>query len=150
MNASAPMAALLVTASLIGCSHSTNHSLSVPLAATPKNSGHIANTTLTGVGDQTSLDFYITGVPAGTLLPPRVYTFIYKGSCQKPGAVAYAMNDKVNTKSDAGANGWSFYRTAPVSISTLRSEQHSIVVRTAPEDGSVDIFCGDIAKNAHP
>ncbi|MHC8307042.1 hypothetical protein [Pseudomonas sp. PB3P13] len=150
MNATAPMAALLVTASLIGCSHSSNHSLSVPLAATPKNPGHIANTSLTGVGDQTNLDFSITGVPMGTLLPTRIYTFIYKGSCQKPGAVAYAMNDKVNTESTAGANGWSFYRTAPVSITTLLSDPHSIVLRTSPEDGSVDIFCGDIAQKTHP
>lgn len=150
MNASAPMAVLLVTASLISCSHSSNHSMSVRLAATPKNPGHIANTTLTGEGDQTNLDFYITGVPTGTLLPPRIYTFIYKGSCQQPGAVAYAMNDKVNTKSAAGTNGWSFYRSAPVSITTLLSDQHSIAVRTAPEDGSVDIFCGDIMQTTHP
>lgn len=102
---------------------------------------------MTGMGNQTNFDFYISGVPTGTILPPRIYTLINKGSCQQPGPVAYAMNDKVNTESNAGTRGWIFYRSAPISMSNLLSDKYYIVVRTAPEDGSVDIFCGDIT---HP
>jgi hypothetical protein len=136
----------LLMAGLFGCSTASNHSMNLPLAATHRNAGQTGNATLTAEGNQTNFDFYITGVPTGTLLPPRIYTFINKGSCQQPGPVAYAMNDKVNTKNEAGANGWSFYRNAPIATSELLSGKYSIVVRTSPEDGSVDIFCGDVAQ----
>jgi len=141
-----PLATLLITASLVGCTSSSNQSMNLPLAATHKNPGHIANATLTGVGNQTNFDFSITGVPLGTIMPPRLYTFINKGSCKQPGPVAYAMNDKVNTQSASGAGGWSFYRSAPIAMADLLSGQFSVVVRTSPEDGNVDIFCGDIAQ----
>jgi hypothetical protein len=97
------------------------------------------------VGNQTNFDFYITGVPTGTILPPRIYTFINKGSCQQPGPAAFAMNDKVNTEPNAGTGGWTFYRSAPITMPDLLSGKYSVVVRTSPEDGSVDIFCGDVA-----
>ncbi|VVO24024.1 hypothetical protein [Pseudomonas fluorescens] len=141
-----PMATLLITASLFGCTNSSNQSMNFPLAATHKNPGRIANTTLTGAGNQTNFDFYISGVPTGTILPPRLFTFINKGSCQQPGPDAYAMNDKVNTEPNAGTGGWTFYRSAPMPMSDLLSGKYSVVVRTSPEDGNVDIFCGDIAQ----
>ncbi|MNE24044.1 hypothetical protein D3C80_1173190 [compost metagenome] len=140
------LAALLIATSLIGCTSSSNHSMNLPLAATHHNPGHTGTTTVTAVGDQTNFDFYITGVPTGTLLPPRIYTFINKGGCQQPGPVAYAMNDKVNTKSAAGTNGWTFYRSAPIKMADLMAGKYSISVRTSPEDGNVAIFCGDVAQ----
>jgi hypothetical protein len=136
----------LLVASLFGCSTASNHSMNLPLAATHANVGHTGNATLTPEGNQTNFDFFISGVPDGTILPPRIYTFINKGSCQQPGPVAYAMNDKVNTKDEAGSNGWSFYRNAPIPTTELLSGHYSIVVRTSPEDGNVDIFCGDVAQ----
>ncbi|KJZ39044.1 hypothetical protein [Pseudomonas fluorescens] len=146
MNPRTPLVASLIIAGLLGCTSSSTPSMNLPLAATKKNPGQIANTTLTAVGNQTNLDFYLTGVPTGTTLPLRIYTFVYNGSCQQPGSVAYAMNDKVNTESAAGTRGWSFYRSAPITLSDLLSGKYSIVVRTAPEDGNVDIFCGDVAR----
>lgn len=137
---------MLLAASLFGCSTASNQSMNLPLAATRANVGHTGNATLTPEGNQTNFDFFISGVPDGTVVPPRIFTFINKGSCQQPGPVAYAMNDKVNTKNEAGSNGWSFYRNAPISTSELLSGQYSILVQTSPEDGSVDIFCGDVAQ----
>lgn len=146
MNTRIVLPALLIIASLFGCSSTSNHSMNLPLAATHSNPGQTGTTTLTAVGNQTNFDFYITGVPTGTILPPRIFTFINKGGCQQPGPVAYAMNDKVNTSSSAGTNGWSFYRSAPIAMKDLLSGKYSIVVRTAPEDGNADIFCGDVAQ----
>jgi hypothetical protein len=146
MNHCTPLAAVLVMASLFGCTSSSNHSMNLPLAATHQNMGQIGNTTLTAVGDQTNFDFYISGVPSGTNLPPRIYTFVNKGSCQQPGAVAYAMNDKVNTERNTGTNGWMFYRSAPIKLPDLLAGKYSVLVRTAPEDGNVNIFCGDVAQ----
>jgi hypothetical protein len=146
MNPRIPVAVLLVAASLAGCTHSSNQSLNLPLTATYRNQGQAGTTTLTGVDKQTNFDFYISGVPSGTILPPRIYTFVNKGSCQQPGTVAYAMNDKVNVQSAAGAKGWSFYRSAPIAIADMISRKYSIVVRSAPEDGNFDLFCGDVVK----
>jgi hypothetical protein len=141
-----PLAALLVTASLFGCTSSSNHSMNLPLVATHQNPGKNATTTLTSVGDQTNFDFYITGVPNGTIMPPRIFTFINKGSCQQPGPVAYALNDKVNTEPNAGTGGWTFYRSAPIKMQDLLAGNYSIVLRTSPEDGNANIFCGNVAQ----
>lgn len=145
MNPCKILAVMLVTTSLLGCTHSSSESVNLPLAGTHRNAGQIGRVTLTDVNSQTNLNVYITGVPTGTLLPPRIFTFINKGSCQQPGATAYALNDQVNTRSDAGTKGWSFYRSAPVPLATLLAGGYSIVLRSAPSDGDTDIFCGDIA-----
>jgi len=147
MKSCLPLPAILITAALLGCSSSSHHqSMNLPLAATQRNPGHTATTALTGEGNQTNFDFYVTGVPNGTILPPRLYTFINKGSCQQPGPVAFAMNDKVNTENNAGTGGWTFYRSAPIALAELLSGKYAVVVRTSPEDGSADIFCGDVVR----
>lgn len=138
------VAALLVTASLFGCSTTSEHGVTMPLTATRHNAGQIASTTLTSWDKQiTGFSFFISGVPTGSSLPLRVYTFIYKGSCQQPGPVAYEMNDQVTTERVA-TSGWTFERSAPVAMSILLSGGYSIVVRSVPEDGNADLFCGDI------
>ncbi|WP_095077263.1 hypothetical protein [Pseudomonas sp. Irchel s3h17] len=141
------LAALMVTASLFGCTTSSDHGVSVPLVATRQNTGQIGNVTLASWDKQTGLNFFISGAPSGVSLPLRLYTFINKGSCQQPGPVAYAMNDQVNTEPQP-IRGWTFSRTAPVDLPVLLSGEYSILVRTAPESGSVDIFCGDIRQES--
>ncbi|MDD2102174.1 hypothetical protein SOP85_03310 [Pseudomonas sp. YuFO20] len=145
MKYSAPLVMLLGSAGLLGCASSSSHPVTLPLTATQQNTGQIGSTTLTTVDNETSFDFYISGVPDGTTLPLRLYTFVNKGSCQQPGPAAYDMNNRITTQRAAEA-GWTFYRTAPVAVPELLSGKYSIVVRTTPEDGSVDIFCGDIAQ----
>lgn len=139
------LAALMVTASLFGCTTSSDHGVSVPLVATRHNTGQIGNVTLASWDKQTGLSFFISGAPSGVSLPLRLYTFINKGSCQQPGSVAYAMNDQVNTEPQP-VRGWTFSRSAPVELPVLLSGEYSILVRTAPESGNVDIFCGDIKQ----
>ena len=145
MNPRYPLVALLVSASLFGCTTSSEHGISIPLAATRHNVGQIANTTLANWDQNTGFDFFISGVHTGTSLPLRIYTFIHKGSCQQPGPVAYAMNDKVNTERAVVA-GWTFSRSAPIALPELLAGQYSIVLRSAPEDGNLDLFCGDIPQ----
>ena len=146
MNLCRTLAVVLITAGLLGCTHSSSQSVNLALQGTGRNAGQVGRVTLTDMGDKTNFNFYITGVPEGTLLPPRIYTFINKGGCQQPGATAFAMNDKVNTESAAGTKGWTFYRSAPIALSELISGKYSVVVRTAPEDGNLDIFCGEVAQ----
>ncbi|MBV7515098.1 hypothetical protein [Pseudomonas sp. PDM25] len=137
------LAALMVTASLFGCTTSSNHGVSVPLVATRQNTGQIGNVTLADWGKETGLSFFISGAPSGASLPLRLFTFINKGSCQHPGPVAYAMNDHVTTERQA-IRGWAFSRSAPVALPVLLAGEYSIVVRSAPDSGNIDIFCGDI------
>ncbi|BCX68872.1 MULTISPECIES: hypothetical protein [Pseudomonas] len=141
------LAILTATASLYGCTTSSGHGVMVPLNATRQNAGEIGNVTLADWDKQTGLSFFISGIPNGTSLPLRIYSFIYKGSCQQPGPVAYAMNDRVNTERQA-IKGWAFSRSVPVPMATLLSGGYSIVVRSAPPDGNVDLFCGDIPQAA--
>ena len=131
--------ALLITVTLVGCTTPAQKGVSVPLQATRHNTGQIGNVTLANWGKKTGFNFIISGVPDGASLPLRLYTFI------KPGPVAYEMNDQVGTERQA-IRGWVFSRSAPVELPVLLASEHSVVVRTAPDSGNLDIFCGDIKR----
>ncbi|PTT99592.1 hypothetical protein DBR45_27150, partial [Pseudomonas sp. HMWF031] len=68
------LAALVATASLFGCTTSSNQSASVTLVATRQNTGQIGNVALSDWGKQTGLSFFISGVPNGASLPLRLYS----------------------------------------------------------------------------
>lgn len=140
------LAALMITASLLGCTTQPGHAVSVPLVATRQNTGQIGNVTLANWGEKTGFSFFISGVPNGASLPLRLYTFINQGSCQQPGPVAYAMNDQVNTERQP-VRGWAFSRSAPVALPVLLAGEYSVVVRSAPDSGGLDVFCGDIKQS---
>lgn len=147
MKLSIPLAALMISASLFGCATSSSQSVNVPLVATRQNTGQIGSVTLTEWDKKTGLSFFISGVPSGATLPLRIFSFINKGSCEQPGPVAYALNDQVNTQRQP-VRGWSFSRSAPVPLSTLLSGDYHILVRSAPDSGNTEIFCGDIKQQA--
>ncbi|WP_130906974.1 hypothetical protein [Pseudomonas sp. Sample_16] len=140
------LAALTITLGVYGCTSSSNHGVFVNLDATRQNAGQIGNVTLSDWGKQTGLSFFISGAPMGSTLPLRLYSFINKGSCQQPGPIAYAMNDRVNTERQP-IRGWTFSRSVPVALPELLTSEHHILVRTAATDGNVDIFCGDIKQS---
>lgn len=144
MKSGTQTAALLAAAIIVGCTNSSSQTVTVPLNATPRNGGQIANTTLAVQGNETAFSFVVSGVPSGTLRPLNLYTSINKGSCERPGSVAYAMNDRINTNRISATRGWTYSRSAPVALSELLSGGYYLVVRTTPADGNVDIFCGDI------
>ena len=144
MKSGTQTAALLAAAIIVGCTNSSSQTVTVPLNATPRNGGQIANATLAVQGNETAFSFVVSGVPSGTLRPLNLYTSINKGSCERPGSVAYAMNDRINTNRISATRGWTYSRSAPVALSELLSGGYYLVVRTTPADGNVDIFCGDI------
>ena len=148
MNLKYQLALSIIITSILGCATSSNQVVTLTLDATRQNTGQIANVTLSSQDPQTGFTFFIGGVPNGTTLPLRLYTFINKGSCQQPGAMAYAMNDRVDTDRMARTRTWTYSRTANVMMSALFADEYSIVVRTTPADGNIDIFCGNIKKAA--
>jgi hypothetical protein len=88
---------------------------------------------------------YVSGVPSYVTQPAGLYIYIYSGSCGNLGAApAYDM-----TRQPAPGNyvPWGTLRigkTVPAALSTLRSGDYAIGVRTHPVDGLTDIFCGNL------
>ncbi len=149
MNAARCLALILVACGLCACASPagapTKESVEVRLKATPRNAGRIAQATLVPRGDETSISLVIGGVPSYTTRPVRLYTFIYPGTCANRGdSPAYSLNRTVITERHFRGDVWRMSKSAPVPLSTLRSGDYSLVLRTTPPDGNYDIFCGDI------
>jgi hypothetical protein len=136
-------AASMAAAALTGCvSGGSNETGRVDLQATRNNTGHIGYATLSATGETTGVEVFVNGVQ-GFLRPVRLYTYIYTGTCSAMGAKpVYELNDRVTTQRTSA--GWQYSRTAPVALSVLRSTSHVLLLRNSPEEGSVDLFCGEI------
>ncbi|MDH4611736.1 hypothetical protein [Pseudomonas sp. BN102] len=149
MNAKECLALVMVAGGLSACASPAGkvdeQRLDVRMTATERNAGEIAQATLVPRGGETGVTLFVSGVPSSVARPVHLYTYIYPGTCAAPGASpAYELNRTVNTYHYSRGDVWRLSRTAPVALATLRSSSHSIVLRTSPADGNLDIFCGDI------
>lgn len=138
--------ALVVTVgwiSICAAAPAENEVVNVPLSATQYNAGHIAHAMLAPMGRDTDVSILIGGVPSGTVLPPRIYTYIYPGKCENLGPKpAFELNQIVTTEHMSPP--WRLSKNAPVALSELRSGGYAIVLRAGPEDGGNNLFCGNI------
>ncbi|CAG9166133.1 hypothetical protein [Cupriavidus pinatubonensis] len=118
----------------------------VPLRATSANTGHIAQAALTPNGNgHTGISLFIGGVPETVTVPVHLYTYIYPGTCAALGErPAYEMNQTVIQNGNLGSGVPAFEKRVAVPLEQLRAGGYALVVRTAPADGFVNIFCGDI------
>ena len=147
------IAALALGAGLAGCagapSSSADRLVNIPLAASRMNAGETAWATLIGRGDRTDATIMASGVPPQVARPIHLYTYIYRGGCGALSAApAYSLTGVVLARS-GGASGnlsapYSVANTADVRLSELRAQPHAIVVRSAPADGDLSLFCGNI------
>lgn len=149
MNAKECLALAMVAVGLSACGSPAGkvdgERLDVRMTATERNAGEIAQATLVPLEGETGMTLFVSGVPPSVARPVHIYTYIYPGTCASQGASpAYELNRTVETYQDSRGGVWRLSRTAPVALATLRSSSHSIVLRTSPADGNVDIFCGDI------
>lgn len=133
---------------------SAGDSIGVRLTATRANTGEIGQVILTPRGDKTDVTVQASGLPDHSTRPVHLYTYIHEGTCDNSSPTpAYALTDRVLAESvnvfphmaNAGPP-FKVSNTAPVALATLRSSPHAIKVRSAPADGNVDIFCGDIGR----
>ena len=121
-----------------------------PLAASRWNAGESAWATLVGRGDKTDATIRTSGVPPQVSRPIHLYTYIHDGTCGALSArPAYSLTDVVLARS-GGATGYmgppyTVANTVKVRLSELRATPHALVVRSAPADGNLELFCGDIA-----
>jgi hypothetical protein len=80
-----------------------------------------------------------------TTIPVRLLTFIYPGSCGNLGSTpAVAMNRILSADEVTVSGPWTLYKTAPLAFDQIRSGDYALVIRSAPWDGSVDLFCGNL------
>ena len=108
--------------------------------------GEVGRAVLVPKGETTSIDVEVSGVPDDVTRPVHLYTFIYRGTCEHVDAtVAYDANRQVLATSGRGNSGMFQVRnTASVSLAELRASAHAIVIRSAPADGNLAMYCGDI------
>lgn len=128
-------------------------SLFLRLTASRLNAGEIGTAILVPHENATDVTIEISGGPLGTTSPVHLYTFIYAGRCAKLSPKpAYVLTEHVLADSPSAPGRMTatippfrVSNTAPVKLATLRDTPHAIQVRTAPADGDLAIFCGDIA-----
>jgi hypothetical protein len=145
MNIVSSLALVVTVGWILGCAATSDSQVvNIPLDPTQYNTGNIAQATLAPMGRETNVSFFIGRAPSWTALPFHVYTYIYPGKCNSLGPQpAYEMNQTVTTALQQSP-AWHFSKKAPVALSELRSGGYAIVLRAAPEDGSFNLFCGDI------
>jgi len=124
--------------------------VNIPLGASRINAGKIAWAHLIGRGEQTAVMVTAAGVPPQVSRPVHLYTYIYEGACGAlASSPAHSLNQTVlaRSKSFAGQVGppYTVQNTARVSLAVLAATPHALLVRSAPADGNLDLFCGDIA-----
>lgn len=127
--------------------------LRVQLDATKQSTGRIGSATLVSRGDETAVTVLVSGVPYFVTRPVHLYTYIHGGRCGALDSTpAYRMTDRVLASAvgrplalAATRGPFEVGDVVPVSLATLRATPHAINVLTAPADGNVSIFCGDIA-----
>lgn len=150
MNTLYALALVAVQACLVGCATSPQDGhprevANVPLVAAPRNLGEVATVSLARKGEDTSFAIVVGGVSSPVTLPVRFYTFIYRGSCSNLAPnPAYEMNETLVAEGMTVRGPWTLHKAAPIRFSELRSGDYALVVRTAPWDGSVDLFCGNL------
>jgi hypothetical protein len=126
--------------------------LTVPLTAARANAGEIGRVLLIPVNDKTTeVVLEVSGVPQMTTRPVHLYTYIHDGTCGRPSPKpVYSLNRRVRADtlppSPTGSQGlYTVRNRIDVSLTTLRQGPRAIVVKSAPQDGDVVLFCGNIA-----
>ncbi|SEA41611.1 hypothetical protein [Variovorax sp. YR216] len=127
--------------------------VNIPLAGSRINAGKNAWAHLVARGEQTAVSVTAAGVPPFVSRPVHLYTYIYEGAC---GALssrpAHSLNETVLARSKGSADQigppYTIQNTAMVRLAVLEATPHALLIRSAPADGNLDLFCGDIAVSA--
>ncbi|WP_448646292.1 hypothetical protein [Pseudomonas mohnii] len=147
------LALVVVVGWLSGCATTSDSRVTtVPLNPTLYNPGKIAQATMAPAGNETALLLFVGGVPDSSGHPPRLYTYVYSGTCTSLGPKpVYELNQSVNTdfysvgQSTGVSRVMHLRKSVPMAYDTLRSGGYVLVVRGSPADGGHDIFCGSLS-----
>lgn len=141
----AALAALAASAVAMAAEHSPDGEFHIELKASSRNQGKMAWAFFAANGDSTSMVLKVSGVPSYLVRPVRLYTYLYRGSCaQLPESAAYELNEVV-VPLRQWAPPFTLNKSVPLPANELRSGGYSVIVRSSPPDGSIDLFCGEIS-----
>ena len=118
------------------------NSNAVQIRLTPIGVAGMGSADLIDHGDRTDVAVGLSRVPSN-LANPSLIVEIYKATCgDLRSAPIYAVENTL-----AGYPPAPYYvgGTLSVSLASLRSGAHAIIVRTSPKAGSVEFACGNIA-----
>jgi hypothetical protein len=140
----ATLTALAASAGAMTAEGRSDGEFQIKLKASLRNQGEIAWASFAPNGDSTAMVLNVSGVPSYFVRPVRLYTYIYRGSCvQLPASPAYELNEVVVPFRRPGPP-FTLNKSVPLPSNQLRSGGYSVVVRSSPPDGNIDLFCGDI------
>ena len=145
------LAGYIFIPSALGADSGQSVPLTVPLTAARANAGEIGRVLLVPVNDKTTeVVLEVSGVPQMTTRPVHLYTYIHDGTCERPSPKpAYSLTGRVRADtlapSLAGSKGlYTVRNSIDVSLTTLRQGPRAVVVKSAPQDGDLVLFCGNI------
>jgi hypothetical protein len=151
-----PLSLLILPALLCACAGTADapsrEFVTIPLAPTPQVAGEIGRAFLLPEGEGTRVQIEVSGVPPQvTTRPVHLYSFVYEGACGKLGAKpAYSLLERVIAQSGSGAGAaspggmFAVSNVAPIPLQKLRAGNFAVVVKTSPEDGNIEIYCGNV------
>ena len=140
----AALAALAASAGAMRAEGRSDGEFQIKLKASLRNQGEIAWASFAPNGDDTAMALNVSGVPSYFVRPVRLYTYIYRGNCvQLSASPAYELNEVVVPFRRPGPP-FTLNKSVPLPSNQLRSGGYSVVVRSSPPDGNIELFCGDI------
>jgi hypothetical protein len=138
------LAALAASAVAMAAEGGSAGEFRIELSASSRNQGNVGWALFAPSGDGTSMVLQLSGLPPYLVRPVRLYTYLYRGSCvQLPASAAYDLNEVVVPLRQR-APPFELRKSVPLPPDQLRSGGYSVVVRSSPMDGDIDLFCGDI------
>jgi hypothetical protein len=138
------LAALAASAGAMTAEDRSDGAFQVKLKASLRNSGEMAWASFAPNGESTAMVLNVSGVPSYFVRPVRLYTYIYRSNCdQPPASPAYELNEVVVPFRRSGSP-FTLNKSVPLPSNQLLSGGYSVVVRSSPPDGNIDLFCGDI------
>jgi hypothetical protein len=98
---------------------------------------------------ETDVTITVSGVPAGFTRPVRLYTYLYEGACgQLAAQPKYALTARVQAEPSVASREpggpYTVRNRLAVPIATLQTTPHAVLVKSAPADRNLNLFCGDI------
>ncbi len=128
--------------------------ITVQLEATSNNPGKTGTAILVPVGKKTGMTIEISGVPNDTPRPIHLYAVLFEGSCAKRNSKPMYVQTKpglARSLVDPSAIGAfigpaQISQDVPIPFDKLQTTPFAISVRLGPEDGNIEIFCGDYAN----
>jgi hypothetical protein len=154
-----PRQVLIATAIVLaGCAHDPtstdktagSHTVTlVALTGTGEAAGQVGQAAFVGHHGGTDVTITVSGVPTGFTRPVHLYAYLYEGACGRLATQPeYTLTARVQAEPSAASGGpggpYTVRNRLAVPLATLQTTPHAVLVKSAPADRDLNLFCGDI------